>query len=43
MLVFLHRSPSGVPMSHSGRGVWFVAWRLLSVVFALFCPCVVGG
>jgi hypothetical protein len=43
MLVFLHQSPSGVPASPSGRGVWFVAWRLLSVVFVLFCPCVVHG
>jgi hypothetical protein len=40
-LAFLHQSPSGVLVSPSGRGVWFVAWRFLSVVFALYCPCIV--
>jgi hypothetical protein len=39
----LHRSPSGVLASPSGRGVWFVAWRLVLVMFALYCPCVVCG
>jgi hypothetical protein len=33
------RSPSGAPVNSTGRGVvWFVAWRLQSVVYAMYYP-----
>jgi hypothetical protein len=37
-------SQSGVPVSTNGHGVvWFVAWRLVSVVCVIYCPCLVCG